>query len=315
MDRRRDRLRDLRDWLILDAVHLALGSENLMHGEYMRSNWSSGNSRFTCPVVFAVSTLFAITGCAGRTGSASIDSSPSQCVPASDEKAWMQGALDDWERVVTTLLAQDAQPLPWIVLFDSSCTWHLQAPEPESRRIAATHDVHGFGLRFGGAPVTIHAVPHGDSVLLPNGRRIPVVPVAFTSTFRGDSMAFFVMAMPQVWREDPRSAADPFLDDFVRGVMAHELSHTRQMSGILRRLDEIARSHTCPQISMTMRYSVASTAIQLTWRHMKESTSSFAKRYWRPTPWNDAGTPQNRSTWHVQGGSVFSWAPTLCTVS
>ena len=44
-------------------------------------------------------------------------------MPEADER-WTQRFVDGWVEV-SGELRLDPQPLPWIVLFGPSCTWHL----------------------------------------------------------------------------------------------------------------------------------------------------------------------------------------------
>lgn len=89
----------------------------------------------------------------------------------------MQRALDTWAFVSRDALGLPADSLPWVVLFDARCTWHLA---PRTVPTAATQDLtDAAGLRFGSAPVIVHAQVHGDTVRLPSGQAIPARPTAF----------------------------------------------------------------------------------------------------------------------------------------
>src|SRR4030095_5814743 len=50
----------------------------------------------------------------------------SVCVMAEENAAWIRTALDNWESVRRDDLHVNDAPLPWLILFDSSCAWHLK---------------------------------------------------------------------------------------------------------------------------------------------------------------------------------------------
>jgi hypothetical protein len=115
----------------------------------------------------------------------------------------MQRALDTWALVSRDALGLPADSLPWIVLFDARCTWHL-APRGSLGKVE--QDITGdAALRFGGAPVMVRSLVHGDSVQLPSGRTVPPQPTAFASLYRGDSASFFVITTTLCRRSSTQS--------------------------------------------------------------------------------------------------------------
>lgn len=158
---------------------------------------------------------------------------------------WMQRALDTWALVSRDALGLPADSLPWIILFDARCAWHL-APRSSLEQGAqdATLDVT---LRFGSAPVELRGLVHGDSLRLPSGRTVPAQPTAFASLYRGDSASFFVMALPELWSRSPEEAADPGREEFFLGVLAHEMAHTVQLAAISRHVSTLSRRWALPQ--------------------------------------------------------------------
>jgi hypothetical protein len=152
--------------------------------------------------------------------------------PAS-EVEWLQRALNGWEQVSRDFLRVDPKPLPWIVLFDASCVWHLAADgNPSETRPVST------GLTFAGDAVPVRALRHNGTVLLPNGTPIPVELKASTSLYRNSRSAFFALAMPSVWQTKEVSATARA--EFLQGVFSHEMTHTRLLVNINRRVRELA---------------------------------------------------------------------------
>lgn len=160
---------------------------------------------------------------------------PVPCTFPPTEIAWLQRALDGWDQVSRQFLRGDPSPLPWIVLFDASCVWHLSpdaSPGPDALPVTTT-------LFFGGSPVPVRAQSHKGTMLLPSGTPIAVEMKASTSLYRNGRDAFFVMAMPSVWQTKEVSA--PTRAEYLQGVFSHEMTHTRLLVAINRRVRELAR--------------------------------------------------------------------------
>jgi hypothetical protein len=160
---------------------------------------------------------------------------PVPCTFPPAEISWLQRALDGWEQVSRQFLRINPSPLPWIVLFDASCVWHLSPDaNPGSDALPVTTT-----LSFAGSPVPVSALSHKGTVRLPGGVPIAVEMKASTSLHRNGRGAFFVMAMPSVWQTKEVSA--PTRAEFLQGVFTHEMTHTRLLVGINRRVRELAR--------------------------------------------------------------------------
>jgi hypothetical protein len=165
---------------------------------------------------------------------------PAAAVPCSfpaAELEWLQRALDGWSLVSREFLRADPAPLPWVVLFDATCVWHLNpdASLPASARTMTTP------LTFAGAAVPVRALAHTGTLEQPNGVPMTVEMKASTSLYRNGRAAFFVMAMPSVWRS--RDGSGPARAEYLQGVFSHEMTHTRLLVAINRRVRDLARTH------------------------------------------------------------------------
>ena len=168
------------------------------------------------------------------------------CTLSSEDVRWVQIALDGWERVSRQLLRLEPKPLPWMVLYDASCVWHLAA---DARRVLET-SVANLTLTFAGEPVSARAGPHRGKVRLPNSSDIPPVGLAFGSLYErepDDKEPFFVLALLDVWRQNVKAAKDPRLPHTMLGVFSHEVVHTWQLEAVDRRVDELKQRYAVPQ--------------------------------------------------------------------
>jgi hypothetical protein len=160
------------------------------------------------------------------------------CAMPAEEVQWVQRALDGWELVRRDFLKLDDGPLPWIVLFDASCTWHVA---PDARLMPSTTPID-TPLIHAGRPVDVRVQPHQGTVLLPNRVEVPASVKASTALYRNGRAPFFSMALPSIWRQEASHAKRPQLDEYLQGVMVHEMTHTRQLVAVNRRIRELIKN-------------------------------------------------------------------------
>ena len=170
------------------------------------------------------------------------------CVLSASDAAYMQDALDGWNTVTRDLLRVSGEGLPWMILYNRTCAYHL-APDPATplSREAKLLDETRITRRPAGA-----------------GSRDRVDGLRPASQRRRDSSVRRRLHQ-HLWRRagqqavlrdraprglearrDPKYADDP--EDwgpFVLQVLSHELVHTRQMVGIFERLDAL-KKHRFP---------------------------------------------------------------------
>ena len=161
------------------------------------------------------------------------------CRLAAADVAWIQRALDGWEQVSREFLLTDPTPLPWIVLYDQACVWHLN---PDGNMAGAR--VVETSLTFAGRSVPVRAASHAGTFLLPSGVPGEVEMKASTSLYRNGRAAFFTMAMPSVWQT--KDVSGPTRAEYLQGVFSHEMTHIRLLPTVNRRVKEIARAHDLP---------------------------------------------------------------------
>ena len=65
-----------------------------------------------------------------------------RCAMADADRQWLRRALHGWEWTSRALLKLDPKPLPWIVVFDGRCTWHVN---PDSTEMSPPTPRHARG--------------------------------------------------------------------------------------------------------------------------------------------------------------------------
>lgn len=165
------------------------------------------------------------------------------CTLSSKDRRWMEETVSAWRKTRRDELRLPDAPLPWLVFFDSTCTWHVTTHRAALDALVPASAVARTTLWLGGARATVAGVAHGDSIRLPDGRRIAPGLVTFAATYGRARRPFLVFAMPSVWRADPRHAADANLGRLVRSVFVHEMTHTAQTRAYGERLDAIAAAY------------------------------------------------------------------------
>jgi hypothetical protein len=171
------------------------------------------------------------------TGAASAD-----CIPSAAQRAWFQTVLSRWEFASDSLLLLPPAPLPWIVLFDTRCTWHLA---PDTARLGAAQRLD-LPLQFHGRPVPAYAVVNLGMIRTPSGDSFPVQPRVYAAMADNLPAPYLVAALPAVFRADSAAARDTLLEERIASVLSHEIVHTRQLPALSRELAELRRQYPIP---------------------------------------------------------------------
>jgi hypothetical protein len=161
------------------------------------------------------------------------------CELESADQSWVQDAIATWSAAAAAL-DRPAAPLPWMVLYDQRCVLHVNPRAGRARR-----GPRSPGVRFEGQPLPARTSSYRKSFRLPNGVEQTSAAVAFTSLAK-DGEPFFVMALPSVWRADPRSMPGDDIERFASGVMAHEVTHTLHLKSIAAALQALEGRHPMP---------------------------------------------------------------------
>jgi hypothetical protein len=128
------------------------------------------------------------------------------------DRAFLDGALATWQAVRAESLKLAPAPLPMFIVFDDQCVWR-----------------DGVGSA------------HKGTIALPDGNEVPAKVMTFAGAHEGKP--FLVMALPAVWRAEPKHRDNPRLETLLRSVFVHEMTHTRQSATFGTRLTELEQEH------------------------------------------------------------------------
>ncbi|HZO15203.1 MAG TPA: hypothetical protein VFB62_18140, partial [Polyangiaceae bacterium] len=152
----------------------------------------------------------------------------STCALAIADRLWLQEALDLWAFASERLLLLGDRPLPWMIFFDARCAFHI---EPDRRADPQVGSEPVATLRAGAREVAVYSRAHEGGLVLPDGERRPLGPVAFASVYQRDKRPFsyFVLALMSVWSTHPKVKDGTSVSERILTVAVHELAHTQQL--------------------------------------------------------------------------------------
>jgi hypothetical protein len=148
---------------------------------------------------------------------------PDVCTLAASDRAWIGELTSRWNTISRELLRESAGPPPRTVFFNESCAWDIRPGASASE-----------GIR------------HNGQIRLPDGRDVPARLMTFVASYDEKQIPFMVMAMPSIWRAEPRHANESKLPELMRAVFVHEMSHARQFADIGHRIDAVERQFALP---------------------------------------------------------------------
>lgn len=130
---------------------------------------------------------------------------------------WATDAMQAWAIARDDLLKVGETDTPArLILFDAACTFTVDA-DPW------------------------RAASHGGEIETPDGGKLPAKVASFAGAF-GDGQPFLVMALPSVW-EAQGVQSDLGLSNMLTGVFLHEMTHTRQMTGLYPRIGAFEKAY------------------------------------------------------------------------
>lgn len=151
---------------------------------------------------------------------------------------WIQKVLDNWNYVCLNELNIKVKSLPWIIFYDSSSAWHLNADKNIVPSFEKMHD----SVVFAGINYQLIRVVHQEGIWVPDRETIPLASILIsTMPYAQNKKAFFISPLPSLFHKlAPDQAL--YLDFLFLGTNIHELTHTRQLPFVLPQLLEIQRT-------------------------------------------------------------------------
>lgn len=164
-------------------------------------------------------------------------------LPAIDSQ-WIQHVLDNWDRVCRQELNISVEPLPWIILYDSTAAWHVNP----NRSLLPRHEPTNYRFTFNHRPVTVVRMPQRMTVWVPDRPPVPMgsLPVA-AMPYAKNSKSFFIAPLPSLFHVMAPASEAVYLDFLFTGNNMHELTHTRQLPYVVRQLLQIQRDYKLPE--------------------------------------------------------------------
>lgn len=148
------------------------------------------------------------------------------CTLGSNDKEWIEQTLQAWQTVSRDSLHLRRAALPWLILFDENCIWHVN---PNllvfSSKFGA--EFNETKINYSGRALDVYGIFHDGKIALPDGNQIPAQLTSFTGTYENGKKAFLVFAMPTIWQKAPHLKTETNLNRLIRSVFVHEMTHTR----------------------------------------------------------------------------------------
>jgi hypothetical protein len=163
------------------------------------------------------------------------------CALESAERKWIERTLNLWQSISCESLRLKPVTLPWIVLFDETCVWHV-LPDARIPRSKLPNDVATTRLFVARRTLDVYGFSHNGQIELPNNEQIPPRLLTFASTYNNGDNAFLVFSMPSIWRQAPHLKSETHLDVLIRSVFVHELTHTRHRN-FFDQISALERQH------------------------------------------------------------------------
>jgi hypothetical protein len=149
------------------------------------------------------------------------------CNLRAPDRAWVNELIDAWRGVSREDLRIDPDPLPLIIVFNESCQWTFQSGVDLSKATGGT--------------------AHIGSITLPDGGTAPAGLASFAGSYDSSAKPYLVMAMPSIWRADPKLRDEPRLPLLIRAVFAHEMTHTVQAGSVGQWLTDVEKRLGSPE--------------------------------------------------------------------
>lgn len=151
----------------------------------------------------------------------------------------MQKVVDNWTYACRDELNIETKALPWIIFYDSTTAWHVNADESALPPFERTN----HHIDFAGKNYQLIRIGHKKNVWVPDMEPIPLASLpASAMPHAANKKAYFVAPLPSLFHKLRTPDQWSYLDFLFLGVNIHELTHTRQLPFVLPQLLEISKA-------------------------------------------------------------------------
>ncbi|RPD41159.1 hypothetical protein EG028_10770 [Chitinophaga barathri] len=159
------------------------------------------------------------------------------CLKAQEpDLQWLGSWFNAWDLACTQLFRLPPATPPEMVFYDDTYVYTSSAKTAPSGTPIVGPSLYGRKISW-------LKMPHKDTLILPDGQRVPVGLMSFAAA-TGDGRSFFVMAAPSFWKAAGVESRELTLEKMLTGVFLHEFAHTRQYPGFGRMVDSVERKNS-----------------------------------------------------------------------
>ncbi len=163
------------------------------------------------------------------------------CMLKSNEREWIEHTLNLWQKVSRDSLRLKSASLPWTLVFDETCVWHIN-PDLSLSSPNLPDDSAKTKLTFARKFMDVYGIVHKGRIMLPDKQQIPPQLLTFAAPYGDGEKSFLVSAMPSIWQKAPHLKTEVNLNALIRSVFVHEMTHTRHQN-FFDRLNRIEKQY------------------------------------------------------------------------
>jgi hypothetical protein len=143
------------------------------------------------------------------------------CGTSPDGQKWIEGTLSAWRKVSSKSLKLKPAPVPWLILFDERCVYHVNSDARFMDRYEQT-----VAISLAKEKLTLATFPHGGKIALPEKGEVAARLISFAAPYGDGKRSFVVSALPAIWHGAEHLKEEPNVDVLARSVFIHEMTHT-----------------------------------------------------------------------------------------
>ena len=157
---------------------------------------------------------------------------------------WLQHWLSAWELISDEVFSLPRANPPKMVFFDKDSVYTTsEVTAPRGERFS--------GPTLFGKPLPWRKAAHNNTLTLPDSKQVPVQITTFAAPLKDKIQeSFFVMAAPAFWKEAGIESNEVGFEKMLTGIFLHEFTHTRQMQGLVKKIDELTNQYTFDSLTL-----------------------------------------------------------------